>query len=136
MSAQANLTIYDGQATPAAHTFYSAGVLNGIATYLEKTSALIAGYFKYTLSMKFGAKPGDPSRHLAILAMPTVVTETVNGVDYQKLVRVSTVKVEAIIAPDATLQERKDLFAYMAYIMTNPNPGSLALQVRDYDPTT
>lgn len=134
MAAQANLTLADAQGTPVNHTFVASGVSNGVATWFEKTASVIAGYFKITQSMRFPGKATDPVRHQMKLVLPTTVTETINGVSYNKVTRQSMVNIEVITAPDATAQEKKDLVKYASTCLGVS--GVLGAQVIDNDPVT
>lgn len=113
MAAQINKTLNDGQASPASHTFVAAGVdTKGVATWYEKTSSILAGWFRLTTSARPGAKAGDPFRLAYKLVVPTVVTETINGVTYQKVIRQMLFTMDVVLPADCTLAERKDLIAY------------------------
>jgi len=114
MTTQANISLNDGAATPAAHTFVAVGVNgNGVAKWVEKTtSTLPAGFFTLTSSLKIPSKPGDAIRGQVKLIVPTVVTETINGVDYMKVARTALVSCDVVCAGDSTQQERKDLMQY------------------------
>lgn len=121
MASQANLSISDGQGTPVAHTFVAAGVDGkGVALWLEKTtSSLVNGFFRLTQSTRLSSKITEPNRHSMKLVIPTIVVETVNGVNYNKVARQSMISIDCIVAPDSTAQERKDLCVFAANNLAN-----------------
>lgn len=120
MPQQADVTLNDGAGTPVGHVFKAAGVDGkGVATYYEKTtSSLVSGFFRLTYFTRLSTKLTEPNRHSMKLVLPTVVTETINGVTYNKVARQSMLSVDCIVAPDSTAQERKDLCAYSADALT------------------
>lgn len=135
MPAQGTLQLNDAQASPVAHNFVPSGVVNGIATWHEKTASVLAGYFKLTFSMKFPTNGKDPIRHQLKLVVPTAVTETLNSVNYVKVVRTALVNVDVVIPQDSTLQERKDIASYMRDVFVNSS-GYFGSQIANNDPTT
>jgi hypothetical protein len=134
MSAQVDKTLFDGQASPVSHTFSAAGVdTKGVATWFEKTASIASGWFRLTNSGRLGAKPTDPIRFAYKLAMPTVVTETINGVTYQKVIRQMLATMDVILPSDCTIAERKDLLAFVKNDLTVTVVGNFGNQVRDLD---
>lgn len=121
---------------PANHTFVASGVLNGIATWYEKTASVISGYFKLTMSMKFPTKGNEPVRHQLRLVVPTVATETINGVTYQKVTRQSFVSIDVVCAPDSTQNERHDICEYIRKLLDVNVATGFANQIVFNDPTT
>lgn len=114
MASQANLVLQDAQATPVNHTFVAAGVDGkGVGLWLEKTtSSIAAGFFRLTQSTRVSSKPGEPNRHTLKLVVPTVVVETINGVNYNKVARQGLITVDVVCPADSTAAERADLLAY------------------------
>lgn len=110
MPALAALTINDGQASPAAHTFNPVSTDGAKAQWADRAPAIPAGY----LSISHEVAPPSGSRTVyriqAGYMMP--VLATVDGV--LQAVRYSSAQVTLNIHPDSTLQERKDLLAYVA----------------------
>jgi hypothetical protein len=135
MAAQINKALNDGQASPVGHTFLAAGVdTKGVATWFEKTASIAAGWFRLTTSARVPAKPGDPLRFSYKNVMPTVVTETINGVTYQKVIRQMLVTVDVVLPADSTLAERKDLIAYLVNDLGAVGvAGYFGNQIRDLD---
>lgn len=121
MANQVNLSINDAQGSPVAHTFVASGVdAKGVALYLEKTtSSLVTGFFRLTQSTRLATKMSEPNRHAMKLVIPTIVVETLNGVNYSKVARQSMISIDCIIAADSTAQERKDLCVFAANNLAN-----------------
>lgn len=134
MPAQAQLSINDS--VPAARIFAVGGVVNGVATWYEKTSSVVSGYWRLSFSMKFPKSAGDAVRHAMKIVMPTTATETINGVTYAKITRQSMVAAEAVIAPDAVILERRDLCAMTANLFSYASSGLFGWQIVNTDPTT
>jgi hypothetical protein len=106
----AALSINDGLATPGAHTF-AVDTTNGRkASWNEKTAGVAVGYFPLSHEYRPATTPTGANRVLINLSTPRVAT--VDGT--QKRVSVSSAQVVFNFAQDATLQERKDLLAYIS----------------------
>lgn len=110
MPAIAALSINDGQVAPVAHTFSPVSTDGSKASWADRSPSIPAGYRQISLEVS----PPSGSRTVYRLTggymMPTVAA--VNGVD--TVVRYSSAQVILNIHPDATLQERKDILAYVA----------------------
>lgn len=115
MPAIAALSINDGQATPAAHTFAVQGTTGLRATWLEKTAGVASGYLKLTDEYREAkSATGANSR---ILGFEFPVVATVDGSTVR--VRVSSAQVRFNFAQDSTDQERKDAVAYVTNVLSN-----------------
>lgn len=110
MPAIATLTVNDGQTTPVAHAFDPVTTDGSLAKWADRSPSIPAGF--RTISYEMSPPAGNRTTHKGQFGfyMPTVAT--VNGVD--TVVRFSTAQVTLNIAPDSTLQERKDILAYVA----------------------
>jgi hypothetical protein len=119
---------------PVAHVFSAAGVIDGIATWYEKaTNPLVSGWFRNTLSSKIPTNGKDPLRFQYKLVVPTIVTETINGVAYQKVARSVTVNLDVIAAPDSTAAERGMAMRFLALDATSLTAGYLGAVVKTAD---
>lgn len=125
MASQGNLTINDGQAVPVAHTFVAQGVdSNGVAQWIEKTAGSFIGFLRLTMSAKVPpASTGRPLVHELRLVIPTVVTETINGVSTQKQVRSILATAKFVVPSDSTLAERKDACNFVANTLRDTATG-------------
>lgn len=110
MPAIAALSINDGQASPAAHTFSPVSTDGSKAMWADRSPSIPSGF--RTISHEVAPPSGNRTVHriTAGYMMPTVAT--VNSVD--TVVRYSSAQVILNVHPDSTLQERKDLLAYVA----------------------
>ena len=115
MPAIAALTINDGQASPAAHTFSVIGTTGSKATWADKSGGIPAGYAKITNEVREAKSSNGAHSVIAGYEFPTV--GTVNGVTTR--VRVSSASVRFNFAQDSTDQERKDQVAYVINDLSN-----------------
>jgi hypothetical protein len=132
MTTQANISLPDAAA--ANHTFVASGVVDGVAVWYEKTAALVAGWFKLTTSLRMPPKPTDPMRLQLKLVKPTVVTETINGVTYDKVIRQILINVDVVCPPDSTTTERADVCKYVGTTLLDvTTAGTFGYQVKNAD---
>ena len=117
MPAIATMAINDGQAAPVSHNFDPVTTDGSLAKWADRSPSIPAGY--RTISHEVLPPAGGRTAHKITIGhyMPTVVT--VAGVD--TVVRFSSAQVILNIAPDSSLQERKDLLAYVANQLANAN---------------
>lgn len=109
MPAIAALSINDGAATPVAHTFSPVTTDGSLAKWADRSPSIPNGF--RTLSHEVQAPNGTRTVHRIIMGFNVPVVATVNSVD--TVVRNSSAQVTLNIHPEATLQERKDLLAYV-----------------------
>lgn len=110
MPAIAALTVNDGQAAPVAHTF-SPQTNNGSgAKWADRSPTIPAGY--RTISHELADPNGSRTVHKITMGFHIPVVATVDGSD--TVVRYNSGQVVLNINPQSTLQERKDLIAYVA----------------------
>lgn len=106
MSARGNLILKDRAGTPVSHTFSPDGDdLNGVHVFSEKTT-VPAGNPRYTASLR---QSNGKYRATLKLQVPTVVTETVNGVANPVVVRTAYADLTLTFDSLSTTQERADL---------------------------
>lgn len=110
MPAIAALTINDGLATPVAHTFSPVSTTGAKATWADRSPSIPAGY--RTISHEVAEPSGNRTVYRESFGFMIPTVATVNGVD--TVVRYDSAKVELNIHPESTLQNRKDLLAYVA----------------------
>lgn len=138
MPAQTALTLTDS--VPASRTFAAAGVANGVATWYEKTSAIVGGYFKITMSMRMPTKATEPVRHQLKIVLPTTASEVINTVTYYKIVRQSMIDVVAVVAQDSIPAERYNISEFLSQMCSSSiatlNAENLYNQIYNLDPTT
>lgn len=110
MPAIAALTINDGAATPVAHTFNPVTTDGATAKWADRSPSIPAGFRTVTHVME--EPKGQRTAHRVTMGFFVPTVATVNSVD--TVVRFSSAQVILNIAPDSSLQERKDLLAYVA----------------------
>jgi hypothetical protein len=110
MTAIAALTIADGQASPANHTFDPVTTDGAKAQWADRSPAVPSGFL--TISHEVLGPSGNRTVHQVKAGYMMPVLAEVDGVD--TVVRYSSAQVTLNIHPDSTLQERKDLLAYVA----------------------
>lgn len=125
----------DGAGTPVSHTFTAVGVDGKqVAKWVDRSSGLPAGYAIVTASTRLPSKPGDPVKLQARLVVPTVVTETINGVTYNKVSRHMFAAIDISVPGDSTTVERKTLMKYVEQFCNPTNAQSLGTSAMDIDP--
>jgi hypothetical protein len=110
MPAIAALTINDGQAAPVAHTFNPVTTDGSKASWADRSPTIPAGFRQISFETLSPSGSRTVYRITAGYMNPTVAA--VSGID--TVVRYSSAQVTLNIHPDSTLQERKDLLAYVA----------------------
>jgi hypothetical protein len=103
------ITLTDAAATPVNHDFVPRKVVGDMATYVEKTDTRPMGWYTLELSHRLPANGSKVVRDRITLKVPVI--ENVDGVD--KVVRTNVVDIEYRTTTETTLQERKDLVAYI-----------------------
>lgn len=127
MSAQVDLVLNDGQATPVAHTFSARGADMGFAKWTETTAngGILVGLptiiWKWTDPT--ANDKASPSYKLEARIMVPVL-ETISGSDggYTPAPRVAYSmfgKIELVSPARASAQNRKDLRAYVSGLMSH-----------------
>lgn len=101
-------TITVADATPANHDFLADAVSNGLGTWLEKSETSRSGYWDLKMSQRNASNGSEVYKPRLTLAIPTVVTETINGVDRVKVERVLRYEITEIAHKDSTDTERLD----------------------------
>jgi len=127
MPAIAALTINDGQASPAAHTFSPVSTDGSKAQWADRSPTIPAGF--RLISREVSPPSGNRTVYRITdgYMMPTVAT--VNGTD--QVVRYSSAQLTLNIHPDATLQERKDLLAYVKNFLAD---STVVTSVQNIEP--
>ena len=127
MPAIATLTINDGNATPVAHTFAPQSTTGARAQWADRSPTIPAGF--RTISHELAEPNGNRTVNKVTMGFVCPVVATVDGSD--TVVRYNSGQLVLNIHPQSTLQERKDLYAYMANSMAN---GSIKTSVENLEP--
>lgn len=106
----ANLVLTDRAATPVAHTFTPKSIDSGVATVVETTGTPI-GESRFSLSTR---RVNGKVKSRAVLVVPVVQTETINGISKPKVVREAIVDATFTFSAESTEAERNNLVGMFA----------------------
>lgn len=115
MPAIAALTINDGATTPVAHTFSPVSTNGSLAKWADRSPSIPSGF--RLISHEVLPPAGNRTTHKLTFGFMNPTVASVNGVD--QVVRYSSAQVLLNVHPDSSLQERKDLLAYIANFLGN-----------------
>lgn len=105
-----NLVLTDRATTPVNHTFTPRDSAAGVGTVVETTGVPI-GESKFTISNR---RVGEKLKGKAVLTIPVVQTEVVNGVSRPTVVRSSIISMDVTFSAESTEQERNDAIGMFA----------------------
>lgn len=115
MPAIAALAINDGQTTPVSHSFAPVTTNGSLAKFADRSPTIPAGF--RTFSHEVSEPSGSRTTNKIASGLYLPVVATVDGVD--QVVRYNSFSGTLNVHPDATLQERKDLLAYIVGFYSN-----------------
>lgn len=118
MAQAASITVNDRAATPLAHIFAPRMISTDLALFVESASVPF-GERMFTLSNR---KSAGKHRIRLKFEIPTLVMETVNGVIMPRVIRTNYADTTFTFDQYSTDQERKDVKAFMANVLT-PTTG-------------
>lgn len=110
MPALAALAINDGEASPVEHTFNPVSTNGSKASWADRSPATPAGFLLISHEISAPSASRTVYRLQAGYMLPVLATVD----EVETVVRYSSAQVILNIHPDSTLQERKDLLAYVA----------------------
>lgn len=110
MPAIAALTVNDGLASPTAHTFAPVSTTGQKAKWADRSPSIPAGF--RTISHEINEPSGNRTVNKVSMGFMCPTVATVGSVD--TVVRYNSAQVILNLHPESTLQERKDLLAYVA----------------------
>jgi hypothetical protein len=115
------ITAADAAATPVNHDFLPSRVDGDIAKFNEKSASHASGYWPLTLSLREPTAQNGSRvyRSQVNLAIPVLVTETINGVAVPKVAYTLRFNGEFILPADSTTQNRKDLRKLVVGVLDN-----------------
>jgi hypothetical protein len=119
MAAITNLVLADGQATPVNKTFTPMDCTSALATWTDRTSGIAIGMPVATLSVRIDQ---NASRIAGKVKLP--ILETISGSDAgytpsPKVAYTVEAKVEFVLPSRSTLQNRKDIQAFIKNLLLN-----------------
>lgn len=115
MPAIASLSINDGLASPVAHTFAPQSTTGSKASWADRSPTIPAGY--RTISHEVAEPNGTRTVTKVTAGYMVPVVATIDGSD--TVVRYNSAQVVLNVNPASTLQERKDLLAYVVNFLSN-----------------
>lgn len=125
MAAIGNIVINDGQGTPVAHTFSPSTVTSEVVSYHDRIGGIVLGYPELTLGQKMPSNGVGSIKQTLRVTVPTL--ETVTGSTGEGFTPKPTLAykerafVEVYHDPRSSLQERKNLNAYLKNALGNAN---------------
>lgn len=119
MTAFANISINDGQATPVAHTFTARRLDAGVAKWQDISGGIAVGFPTLTASLREPIKGSKVPVYKATLKITLPVLEVVNSSTYSGITPAPTkaydviANVDIIMPERSVLQDRKNIRAYL-----------------------
>lgn len=122
MADQTDLVINDGQATPVAKTFSVRGADMSLAIWKDISGGIAIGTPTVTLSNKDSESQTGSYKTELRITVPVLETISGDAGGYAAVPKVAYKmfgKVELVAPNRATLQNRKDIFAFVANALAN-----------------
>lgn len=107
----ANLILTDRATTPVNHTFTPRDVVSGVGAVVESSGVPIGNN---TFTIGVTKTPAGRYKATVRLAVPVIVTETINGVARPAVVRTSYADLAFTFDATSSEQERKDVVGMLA----------------------
>lgn len=128
MAAIANIVINDGQGTPVAHTFAPAKTQADFAVLEDRSASVYIGFGKLTFALtRPSGSTKNATRNLKLsIKIETPKLEVVSNNTISGIAPAPTVSYRPVVELVATmpercsLQDRKDLQAYIRNVLSNP----------------
>lgn len=117
-----SVTVQDGATTPSDVVFDRYGASPG-AVQLRARGATVSADKVLTLKT---TESSERTKVMAVLRVPVVQTETVNGISSPKIVRTAYFRGEFTFDGDASDEERRDILSYVETLL-----GSGVAEVAD-----
>lgn len=136
MTAIAALTLADGQATPVSHTFGVVGInASNVARWADRSGGIQVGYPTVSLLVKEPIK-GNPnykvSAKVTLPVLEQTSASTATGIQPAPTKAYElTSTMDFTLPARSTLQNRKDLFAYVKNLMAN---AIMTAAIENYEP--
>lgn len=143
MAARAPIVVNDGKATPVAHTFKPTNVVDDVNFYADQSGGIAAGFPVIAVSLREpvamrsnGASTNDRNYRCTVkIDVPVLeVTSASTGTGIQPApTRAYTCvfRGEFILPERSTLQDRKDLLAYVKNTLAHAVPTAMIQDLED-----
>lgn len=130
MPAIGNLVINDGATTPVAHTFGPVGIEGKTATFADRIGGVPVGYGKVSLSIREPTNGSSGVFKVGIkILIPTLEqtsASTATGIQPAPTVAyVTAAHLDLLMPARGTLQNRKDILAYVKNALSNASVVSV-----------
>lgn len=135
MTAFANITINDGQATPVAHTFSARRIDAGIAKWQDTSSGIAVGFPTITATLREPLKGSKNPMYKAVLKIVLPVLEVVNSSTYSGITPAPTkaydlvANLEIMMPERSALIDRKNIQAYIVNALNQVDLKSLVVDL-------
>lgn len=120
MGAISTITVAD--ATPANHDFVPTAVgSDGVARWNERTATVPAGFWPLSINLRSPVPGATSQMYKATLAVaiPTLVTETINGVARSTLEYTNRAEVTFLMSSKSVLADRQHLNAVVRNLLNH-----------------
>jgi len=133
MASIATITINDGLATPVAHDFDPAGVVDGIARYEDKVGGIPVGYPSITASIRRPTKGSKAYKVMIKIAVPELEQASSGGtfVPPPTLAYNTLCVMEFMLPERGDKAQREDILAYAANLLGH---ATIVSMVEDLEP--
>lgn len=135
MTAIANIVINDGANTPVAHTFAPVTTDGQRAEFADRSAGVPLGYNTLVLSVRPPVKDGLVYK--TVVEIKTPILEAATGPNAQGFTPAPTwayglvARLEILSSTRSTLQNRKDLLAFMRNALAN---SAIQSAIYDFEP--
>lgn len=119
MAAIANIVLADGQTTPVNKTFSPQDCTSALATWTDRSSGIAIGFPELTLSVTRNSESHKVVGKVVVPVMETISGDAGGYAPSPKVAYAVTGKVEMVLPNRSTLQNRKDMQAFIKNLMSN-----------------
>lgn len=109
-----NVVLTDRATTPVNHTFTPVNRIGEDGLIVAESNGTKVGEPRLSIFPAKGGDNGAKYKSRLLFVVPTVATETVNGVSYPKVVRNAVIEATFSFDKSSTLQERADCVGMFA----------------------
>lgn len=137
MPAKGNIVLADGQSTPVNHTFAPSMERQDVQEFADRSGGIPVGFPVLTVSLRKPANGNGNGAYKAVLKVVVPTLEqtspsTTTGIQPAPTVAYNCVaNVDMILPGRSTLQERKNLLAYIKNALSH---ADLVKVIQDLDP--
>lgn len=122
MAAVAPITINNGEATPVAKTFNPAAVMSELVRYQDRSSGIVLGFPEISIGNRLPTKDSSykVTAKIKIPVLEQTSASTATGIQPAPTLAYTMLgTIELVMPARSTLQNRKDLFAFVKNFLAN-----------------